>query len=85
MTNNGPNPHIYESSYQHNRIDILDGIRAIAVLIVVWFHFWQQSWLMPIAGDFNIDWIPRNGALLVDMLILLSGFCLFLPYAKSMV
>ncbi len=72
-------------AYQHNHIDVLDGIRAVAILIVVWFHFWQQSWLMPIAGDFNIDWIPRNGALLVDMLILLSGFCLFLPYARSMV
>jgi len=75
----------HNPSYQQNHIDVLDGIRAIAILIVVWFHFWQQSWLMPIAGSFNIDWIPRNGALLVDMLILLSGFCLFLPYAKSMV
>ena len=71
--------------YQKNRIDVLDGVRAIAILSVVWFHFWQQSWLMPIIGDFNIDWIPRNGALLVDMMILLSGFCLFLPYARSMV
>jgi len=79
------NTTILQDSYQHNHIDVLDGIRAVAILIVVWFHFWQQSWLMPIAGDFNIDWIPRNGALLVDMLILLSGFCLFLPYARSMV
>ena len=71
--------------YQTNHIDVLDGVRAIAILIVVWFHFWQQSWLMPIIGDFNIDWIPRNGALLVDMMILLSGFCLFLPHARSMV
>lgn len=71
--------------YQRNHIDVLDGVRAIAILIVVWFHFWQQSWLMPIIGDFNIDWIPRNGAILVDMMILLSGFCLFLPYARSMV
>jgi len=71
--------------YQTKHIDVLDGIRAIAILIVVWFHFWQQSWLMPIVGDFNIDWIPRNGSLLVDMMILLSGFCLFLPYARGMV
>ena len=72
----------YYSAYY---IDVLDGIRALSVLIVVWFHFWQQSWLMPIVGDFNIDWIPRNGAILVDMMILLSGFCLFLPYAREMV
>ena len=74
-----------QNTYQTGHIDVLDGVRAIAILIVVWFHFWQQSWLMPIVGDFNIDWIPRNGALLVDMMILLSGFCLFLPYARSMV
>lgn len=73
------------NTYQLHHIDVLDGVRAISILIVVWFHFWQQSWLMPIVGDFNIDWIPRNGALWVDMLILLSGFCLFLPYAHSMV
>ena len=71
--------------YNTHHIEVLDGIRAMSVLIVVWFHFWQQSWLMPIVGDFNIDWIPRNGAILVDMMILLSGFCLFLPYAREMV
>lgn len=71
--------------YKTDHIDVLDGVRAVSILIVVWFHFWQQSWLMPIVGDFNIDWLPRNGAILVDMMILLSGFCLFLPYAKEMV
>ena len=70
--------------YSTHHIPVLDGIRAVSVLIVVWFHFWQQSWLMPIVGDFNVDWIPRNGAILVDMMILLSGFCLFLPYAREM-
>ena len=71
--------------YQRNHIDVLDGIRAIAILIVVWFHFWQQSWLIPVIGNYSIDWLPRNGSLLVDMMILLSGFCLFLPYARNMV
>ena len=73
-----------QTDYQTEHVNVLDGIRAISILIVVWFHFWQQSWLMPIIGEFNIDWLPRNGALLVDMMILLSGFCLFLPYARSM-
>jgi peptidoglycan/LPS O-acetylase OafA/YrhL len=72
-------------TYDTNYIPVLDGIRAVAVIIVVWFHFWQQSWLMPIWGDFNVDWIPRNGSILVDMMILLSGFCLFLPHARQMV
>ncbi len=72
-------------SYPTKYIPVLDGIRVVVILIVVWYHFWQQSWLMPIAGSFNIDWLPRNGAILVDFMILLSGFCLFLPHAREMV
>ena len=73
-------------------IDVLDGIRAIAVFIVVWFHIWQQSWLMPIVNtpalsflninSINLDWLPRTGYIMVTMMIFLSGFCLFLPYAR---
>lgn len=72
---------VYETGY----IGALDGIRALAVLIVVWFHIWQQNWLMPSVGGVSLDWIPRYGYLMVDMMILLSGFCLFLPYAQKMV
>ena len=71
--------------YQQEHIDVLDGIRILTILIIVWFHFWQQSWIIPVMGKVSLDWIPRNGAILVDMMILLSGFCLFLPYAKEMV
>lgn len=74
-----------ELHYQKNHIDVLDGIRAVTIMIIVWYHIWQQSWIMPIWGDINLDWIPRNGAICVDMMILLSGFCLFLPYAREMV
>lgn len=69
-------------------IDVLDGLRAISIISIAWFHFWQQSWL---STDFdigsqhlNLDWIPRSGYLFVDVLILLSGFCLFLPYARHL-
>ena len=27
------------------RIAVLDGVRAYAILIVMGFHLWQQSWL----------------------------------------
>lgn len=72
-------------SYQTSHIDVLDGIRAVTILIIVWYHIWQQSWIMPIWGNISLDWIPRNGSICVDMMILLSGFCLFLPYAKEKV
>ena len=76
-----------------DHVGVLDGIRAIAILTVLWFHFWQQTWLMPYypapflaafgikAIDFNP--IRRSGYLAVDLMILLSGFVLFLPYARQ--
>lgn len=78
-----------------HHVDVLDGIRAIAILIVAWFHIWQQSWLMPTIQtpflsklnipqiDFN--WLPATGYEMVDMMLLLSGFCLFLPHARHMI
>lgn len=84
-----------EWKYSDGYIKVLDGIRAMAILIIAWYHIWQQSWLQPIkevsllsvfhCNPINFDWLVRTGSLMVDMLLLLSGFCLFLPYARSMV
>ena len=74
-----------KNDYDVYHVGVLDGIRAIAILIIVWYHIWQQSWLEPAIGPINLDWLVRNGSILVDMMILLSGFCLFLPYAREMV
>lgn len=81
--------------FQVDYLNALDGIRALAILIVAWFHIWQLSWLQPIKETklfsvFNIskidmDWMVRTGYQMVDVMLLISGFCLFLPYAKSMV
>ncbi len=71
--------------YEIYHIKVLDGIRAVAILIIAWYHIWQQSWLSPSCGMLSLDWLVRNGSILVDMMILLSGFCLFLPYARQMV
>lgn len=71
--------------YEIKRIGELDGIRVLAISIVVWFHFWQQCWIMPMIGDFSLDFLPRFGYQMVDMMILLSGFLLALPYARETV
>ena len=67
-------------------VDVCDGIRVMAIGVVAWFHIWQQSWLWPILhiGDhqINFDPIVRAGYLGVDIMILISGFCLYLPWAK---
>ena len=74
-------------------IPALDGLRAAAVAIVCWYHIWQQSWLPPyirggIAKLFgkallSFDFLPRTGYMLVDFMLLLSAFLLFLPYARA--
>ncbi len=76
-------------------IDVLDGVRVFSMGLVAWFHFWQQSWLTPritfpayfrsqfgVSG-INIEGFVRYGFVFVDMLILLSAFCNFYPYARS--
>ncbi len=74
-------------------IGVLDGIRAISVIIVMVFHFFQQTWIFPTVktprlssfGIGAIDFTPlaRTGYLMVDMMILISGFLLFLPVARN--
>lgn len=76
-------------------IGVLDGVRVFAIGLVAWFHFWQQSWLTPRItfpayfrnhfglNGINIEGFVRYGSVFVDMLILLSAFCNFYPYARS--
>ena len=79
------------TAYRPNcrRIPELNGLRVLLVFIVSWYHFWQQSWLSPSlsvrlpfgprAVFVSLDILPRTGYLFVDLLLLLSAFCLFLP------
>lgn len=75
-------------------VDVVDGIRGLSVLMVLWFHFWQQTWFMP---NYPTPWLrfigvtnltPSHirwvGYIFVDMMVLLSAFCLTLPLARSM-
>ena len=72
-------------------VDVLDGVRALAIFIVAWYHIWQQSWLSPYlviksTGQVLLNFEPlvRSGYIMVDVMLLLSGFLLFLPYARRM-
>lgn len=66
------------------RIPELDGLRVLLVFIVSWYHIWQQSWLTPYVGGVSLDFLVRSGYMPVDGTILLSGFLLFLPYARTL-
>ena len=64
-----------------------DLLRVACVFMIAWFHIWQQSWLSPVLrlGGFALDMtVPvRVGYVFVDLMLMLSGFLLYLPYANG--
>jgi peptidoglycan/LPS O-acetylase OafA/YrhL len=67
------------SPTHHERLDVLDGLRGIAIGLVVWYHAWLvYGWY---AGAVNF--LAEAGFLGVDLFFFISGFCLFVPYARS--
>jgi peptidoglycan/LPS O-acetylase OafA/YrhL len=67
----------------------LDGLRGIAVLLVVLYHFWLHSgwWVIGLPGqpaDESLEFVQYNGLLGVELFFFISAFCLFYPHAKAM-
>ena len=64
-----------------------DLLRVFCVFMIAWYHIWQQSWLSPRLrlGSLVIDVTPWVGAgyMFVDLMLLLSGFLLYLPWAND--
>jgi peptidoglycan/LPS O-acetylase OafA/YrhL len=67
--------------------ETVDGLRGIAVLLVFLYHTWNFSLLDPSLNVFGIalptGLIVRAGYLGVDIFFIISGFCLYLPYARA--
>jgi peptidoglycan/LPS O-acetylase OafA/YrhL len=64
---------------ERERLDVLDGLRGIAILLVVWYHLWLVS-----GQAFGpLTFIAQAGFLGVDLFFFISGFCLFYPYAHA--
>ena len=66
-------------------IPALDGMRGIAVLWVMLFHYAvvrgsADPWVAAMASAPAVDALVRNGYLGVDLFFLLSGFLLVLPW-----
>ena len=68
-------------------IGVLYGFRALMALLICNYHIWQLGWLpqyFTVLGlPLNLDYVTRSGYLFVDGMLLLSGFLLYLPYARQ--
>ena len=69
------------------RLDVLDGLRGLAIALVLYFHVWQISWLPASVTVFGYDlsWqrIPELGFVGVDLFFFLSGFVIVYPYVRA--
>src|SRR5262245_49813726 len=72
-----------------DRIAPVDGLRALAVLGVLWWHVWMFSGNPSLSvgrvGAVNLD-VNRAVSAIgtgVDLFFVISGFCMYLMYAKS--
>jgi len=67
------------------RIATIDGLRGIAIVLVVWLHVWQISWqsaTIPLI-HFSFQPIAETGFLGVALFFFISGFVLTLPYVQA--
>ncbi len=68
-------------------IGVLYGFRALMVLFVCNYHIWQQGWLPQMVTVWGVtlewDFWTRSSYLFVDGMLLLSGFLLYLPWARQ--
>lgn len=64
-----------------------DLMRVVCVGMIAWYHIWQQSWLTPKlqfgAVELNLLGPVRAGYMFVDLMLMLSGFLLYLPWANG--
>jgi peptidoglycan/LPS O-acetylase OafA/YrhL len=64
-----------------DRLGVLDGMRGIAVLLVLWYHIWEISWLpAPLPW---LQFIPETGFIGVHLFFFLSGFVITFPFVRA--
>lgn len=65
-----------------DRIKYLDGVRGVAILLVILFHTYARHLAMPYGAQFFEIWILKYGWVGVELFFLLSGFVIFMTLEK---
>ncbi len=66
-------------------IAALGGLRALAILLVIWHHLYRFGIAQGLqVGIVLLRYISGIGLVGVDLFFVLSGFLLFLPYARAL-
>lgn len=76
-----------KNAQQKNTIAVLDGVRALAIIFVISFHITASKTdgrILPWQSDSLTMSILTAGGTGVTLFFVLSGFLLFMPYAKSL-
>ncbi|MGC5789443.1 acyltransferase family protein [Herbaspirillum huttiense] len=72
-----------KTAANHSRIDFLDGMRGLAILLVIGFHAYARyPDLMPFGNDFGTFPVFQYGWLGVQLFFLISGFVIFMTLEK---
>jgi peptidoglycan/LPS O-acetylase OafA/YrhL len=66
-----------------SHLPVLDGIRGIAISMVLLFHIWEMSWLDMSVGPLTLNPVGTSGFLGVELFFFLSGFVIFDPYVRA--
>jgi peptidoglycan/LPS O-acetylase OafA/YrhL len=69
--------------YEEKRLGVLDGLRGVAVLLVLWYHVWEISWL-PAPAPW-LQFVPETGFVGVTLFFFLSGFVISYPFVRAAV
>jgi peptidoglycan/LPS O-acetylase OafA/YrhL len=65
--------------HENPRLGVLDGLRGLAVVLVLWYHVWEISWLAPAWLTF----LPATGFVGVTLFFFLSGFVISYPFLRA--
>lgn len=68
--------------HEEARLGVLDGLRGLAVLLVLWYHIWEISWL-PAPATW-LQFVPETGFAGVILFFFLSGFVITYPFVRAL-